>query len=272
MVEGLIARALGLLEAYGIDRLFNALFIVSFSLIVGYLLSRYIRLWAIARLPAEIAMPLSRLVFLSIVVLGFLLALSHLGVDLSVLLVAGGVAGLALGFAAQTVVSNLLSGIFLYFDRPFKVGDAIAIGNNFGIVEDITIFSTRIRLFDGRLLRVSNEEVFRSNIINLANIKARRVEYQITLAHGTDVTKAIGIIKRVLDQDPLVLAEPAPLIFSPQVTLDGIVVTVWAWTTANLYFDVWTTLLTKIREELNREGIKLAVPQRIVRIREREEL
>ncbi|MCS7107400.1 MAG: mechanosensitive ion channel family protein [Acidilobaceae archaeon] len=272
MVEALISQVLNLLHAYGIDRFANAFLIVTFSLIVGYVLSRYLRLWAVARLPIEIAVPLSRVVFLSVIVLGALIALRHLGVDISVLLVAGGVAGLALGFAAQTVVSNLLSGIFLYFDRPFKVGDAIAIGDRFGIVEDITIFSTRIRLFDGRLLRVSNEEVFKSNIINLANIKARRVEYQIVLAHGADATKATEVIKRVLDEDPLVLVEPAPLIFSPQVTLDGIVVTVWAWTTAGLYFDVWTALLSKIREELTKEGIKLAVPQRIIRLREGEGL
>ncbi|MEN2999153.1 MAG: mechanosensitive ion channel family protein [Acidilobaceae archaeon] len=272
MVEALISKVLDTLHAYGIDRLLNAFLVITLSLVLGYFLSRYLRLWAISRLPPEIAAPLSRVVFLAITVTGALIALRELGVDISVLLVAGGVAGLALGFAAQTVVSNLLSGIFLYFDRPFKVGDAIAIGDRFGVVEDITVFSTRIRLFDGRLLRVSNEEVFKSNIINLANIKARRVEYQIVLAHGTDTARAIEVIKRVLDENPLVLVEPAPLIFSPQVTLDGIVVTVWAWTTAGLFFDVWTTLLSKIREELAKEGIRLAVPQRVITLRERESL
>lgn len=246
----------------------NAIFIVTIFFLIATLASRYLGIILVARLPREIALPITRITYIAIIAIGVLSALTYLGIDISVILVAGGVLGIALGFAAQTVVSNLLSGIFLYFDRPFKVGDAVSIGDRAGIVEDISIFSTRIRLFDGRLLRISNEEVFKSNIINLASIKARRVEYQITLSHGTDTAKAIEVIKRVVEREPLILAEPSPLIFSPQATLDGIVITIWVWTPAATFFDVWTTLLSKIRGELEKEGIRLAVPQRVIRIRE----
>lgn len=245
-----------------------ALLLLIIALVLAWITGRYVRLWMATRISQDLAKPISRLISAFILITGLILALREVGVDLSSILVAGGLLAIAVGFAAQTTISSLLSGLLLYVDRPFKIGEAIAVGNNFGVVEDITVFSTRIRTFDGRMLRIPNDEIFKSTIVNLTATKARRVEYQIILPHDVDVSKATTIVKGLLEKHPLVLAEPQPTVFSNQATVDGVVLSIWAWVPARKFFDVWTELFMRIREELAKEGIKPAVPQRLIRVRQ----
>ena len=98
--------------------------------------------------------------------IAILAVLPQLNIDLSGLLVAGGFAGLVIGFASQSVVANLVSGLFLMIERPIKIGDQISIEGVSGFVDDIHIFSTVIRTYDGVYIRIPNEKVFTSNITN----------------------------------------------------------------------------------------------------------
>ncbi len=248
-------------------RVLEALAIVLVSLILATLASRYFRSRALARLSLEIVNLASRLIFITILFIGVVIALGRVGLDISSILVAGGLLAIAVGFAAQTTISSLLSGMLLYIDRPFKVGDAVSIGTNLGIVEDISIFSTRLRTFDGRLIRIPNEDTFKSTIVNLSATKARRLEYQIPLQHDVDLKKAIEIVRRVLHEHPLVLAQPEPMVFVAQASTDAITLNVWAWVPQQKFFQVWTELLASIRDELAKEGVQLALPQRIIRLK-----
>ena len=142
----------------------KALAILVVTLIAGYIVGKRLRSILILRTSRDLATIISRAVSYTIYALGFMAALSQLGVNISVFLLAGGVAGIVIGFASQTIASNLLSGIFLYLDRPFKQGDPVIIGDVGGILHDISIFSTRVRRWDGVLVRIPNETVFRSKI------------------------------------------------------------------------------------------------------------
>ena len=86
-----------------------------------------------------------------------LLALDFAGVELKVLLGAAGIFTVAIGFASQTSASNLISGLFLIAEKPFKKGDVITIGDKTGVVLTINLFSTRLRTLDNLLIRVPNE-------------------------------------------------------------------------------------------------------------------
>ena len=191
----------------------KALAILVVTLIAGYIVGKRLRSILILRTSRDLATIISRAVSYTIYALGFMAALSQLGVNISVFLLAGGVAGIVIGFASQTIASNLLSGIFLYLDRPFKQGDPVIIGDVGGILHDISIFSTRVRRWDGVLVRIPNETVFRSKIEMMGKTIARRIEYRIPLAKASDVEKARETIIEVLERDPLVLAEPEPEVF-----------------------------------------------------------
>src|SRR5512147_2284259 len=109
---------------------------------------------------------LVRAVQYGILLVGFVAILPYFQVNLSGLLVAGGIAGVIIGFASQSVVSNLVSGIFLIIERPVSIGDNVSIGEISGHVEEVRVLSTIIRSYDGIYTRVPNEKVFTSNITN----------------------------------------------------------------------------------------------------------
>ena len=94
-------------------------------------------------------------------------ALKELGFQLGVLLGAAGVMSVAIGFAAQTSASNLISGIFLLLEKPFEVGDVISVGGTTGVVHSIELVSVMIRKFDNTLMRIPNETMVKSDILNI---------------------------------------------------------------------------------------------------------
>ncbi len=124
--------------------------------------------------------------------------LPMLGINISGILVAGGIAGIAIGFASQKVVANLLSGIFLMIEKPIKVGQQLELEGIKGFVEDIKILSTTIRTYDGVYVRIPNEKVFTSNIKNFVFHVARRIEYKVGIKYEEDAERAIKIIKNFI--------------------------------------------------------------------------
>ena len=149
-------------------------------------------------------------VWWTIILVGIFVASPHFKVDLSGLLVAGGIIGVIIGFASQSVVSNFVSGIFLILERPVKIGDKISIGDVTGYVEHIQILSTIVRTFEGIYVRVPNEKVFTSNLTNYVSNVARRFEYRIGIGYQEDAGRAIRIIRAVIEEEPLALKNPEP--------------------------------------------------------------
>lgn len=99
--------------------------------------------------------------------LGILTALGILGIDLTLIATSLGIAGIAVGFAARDLLSNLLSGIFILFDRVYLVNDAVDIDGTYGIVRLITLRNTEIRTFDGNVVVIPNSKVASGKIVNM---------------------------------------------------------------------------------------------------------
>ena len=168
----------------------ESLLFFTLILVIGVLIARIVsinvRRALSERLPANERELFTKLVYYGIVILAFLAALPQLSVDLSGLLVAGGIAGIVIGFASQSVISNLISGLFLMFERPIRIGDNINVSDVTGSVEDIRVLSTVIKTFDGIYIRIPNEKVFTSNITNYVHNVARRFAYLISIRYQDD--------------------------------------------------------------------------------------
>jgi small-conductance mechanosensitive channel len=205
---------------------------------------------------------LMRYSFIFLVTVFFILP--FLGVELSSLLVAGGVLGIILGIAGQSIVANLISGICLTVERPIKIGDQVNIDNNAGVIEDITFVSTIIRTFDGLYVRLPNEKVFLNNITNYAANVARRFEYVIGITYDSDANKAIAIIKNIIDEDPIAFKNPAPTVFVDKLDDNAVNIFVRIWAPSTEWYSVKTRLLWVIKQTLEENGIKIALPQRTV--------
>ncbi|MEB3772352.1 MAG: mechanosensitive ion channel family protein [Desulfurococcales archaeon] len=214
--------------------------------------------------PEDIATLVSRSVYYTVLFFGLLSVLALFNISLSGLLVAGGIAGIVIGFASQTVFSNFLSGLFIYFDKPFKIGDAIEINGESGIVTDINVFSTRIRRWDGVHIRIPNEDIFKSQIKNLIQNKVRRVDYTIGISYQDDPEKARRIILDHLEQHPLVLAEPLPTVFLSELGDSALVIQVRFWTLTKYWFQAKTRILEELYKKLTDNGITIPFPQQTV--------
>ncbi|MCE4614110.1 MAG: mechanosensitive ion channel family protein [Desulfurococcales archaeon] len=214
--------------------------------------------------PQDIATLVSRVVYYTVLFFGLLSVLALFNISLSGLLVAGGIAGIVIGFASQTVFSNFLSGLFIYFDKPFKIGDAIEIGGESGIVTDINVFSTRIRRWDGVHIRIPNEDIFKSQIKNLIQNKVRRVDYTIGISYQDDPEKARAIIGEHLEKHPLVLAEPLPTVFLSELGDSALVIQVRFWTLTKYWFQAKTSILEELYKKLTDNGITIPFPQQTI--------
>lgn len=212
----------------------------------------------------------AKLLYYGIITFAFFVSLNIAGLSgrLSTIIAAAGITGIVLGFSAQTVIANFISGVFMYFDKPLKIGDAVRIGDVEGVVHDIRILSTRIRAWDGTLVRIPNEKLFNSNIVNLQKYPARRAEITVGIAYKEDAQRAIDTILRVLDEEPYVLAIPEPRVYVSELADSSVNITLWAWVPSSLWIGQNLLrskyrLLQKIKEALDREGIEIPFPQRV---------
>jgi small-conductance mechanosensitive channel len=207
---------------------------------------------------------ITKVVYYSIIIIAVLSVLPTLGVHPSGLLVAGGIVGIMIGFASQSVVGNLISGLFLMIERPMKLGDAVNIAGTAGVVEDIRIISTTVRTFEGLYVRMPNEKVFTTDITNYVAHVARRLEYVVGIRYNDDADKAIAIIRKLSEEHPLTLKHPSGDIFVDNLGDNAVNIIVRIWVPSTEWYGVKKELLWMIKTALEAEGIEIAFPQRVV--------
>lgn len=139
------------------------------------------------------------------VVIGVLITVQSLGFNVSTILSGLGIGGLAFALAAQDTIANLFGSIVVAIDQPFKVGETVRIGANTGLVEDIGLRSTKIRLIDKSLVILPNKLVSSEAIVNLSRFTQRRVEQVIGLTYETRPDQMEAIVEEVRQ---IILAEP----------------------------------------------------------------
>jgi small-conductance mechanosensitive channel len=235
-------------------------------LVVGVLLAKAIsvrirRLFRdkVAKGPLEAT---SKGIYYIIILFAVFAALQILGIDLGGLLLVGGLLAIAIGFASQSVISNLIAGIFLSVDKPMEIGDAVDIDGTSGVVEEIRIMSTRIRTFDGVYTRLPNEKVFNANIKDFDARITRRFEYDIGIRYKDDAVKATEVIKNTIEAHPLALVNPGPQIFVNELGDNSVNFTVRIWAPSSDWYGVKMELLWKLKTALEENGIEIPFPQR----------
>ncbi len=245
----------------------SAAIIVS-AILIGLAIRALMRRWLRPRLHQSVYKPLENIVFYTIIGAGAAAALTPFGIDTSLLLVTGGIAGIVIGIASQTVVSNLLSGFFLLAERPLKIGDHVSLGGYDGIVVDVNMFSTVIRTWDGVLVRIPNEKVFGDRIVNLTKTAARRVEFTVAIPYSASVEEARKTILEALNDYPYCLIRPRPEVYVKSLGDYGIELRVRCWTPTQTWFETRIALLEKIYTALQAAGINVPYPRMDVYVRE----
>jgi small-conductance mechanosensitive channel len=250
--------------------LFN-LFVGAIIMLVGFTIARISRTlfnkYYAPVLPEHTAKNFSKIIYFGIIIIAFLVFTTSTGIDFSGLLVAGGILGIVIGFATQSVISNLISGIFLLIEKPAKQGDSIELpdSNISGSFVDVGTFSSRVRKFDGTIMRIPNEKLFTSNIRVLTDSPIRRHEAKIGIAYKEDIDSAVEVLKKtIMSRMPFVLHEPEPEFRIEELGDSSINISILVWHPKEDWSKVAPTVLKISKNALDDAGIEIPFPQRVV--------
>lgn len=196
--------------------------------------------------------------------------LGELGVELGPLIAGAGIAGVALGFGAQSLVKDFLSGMFMLVEDQFGVGDVIDVGAATGTVEAVSLRTTRLRGVDGTLWHVPNGEIRR---VGNKSQEWSRALLDIEVSYATDLSKAQEIIKRQADEmwqhgelRESILAEPE-VWGVESLGAHGVAIRLVVKTLPADQWKVMRALRQSIKDAFDVEGIEIPFPQQTIWVR-----
>lgn len=189
-------------------------------------------------------------------------ALMEVGFDLGVLLGAAGILTVAVGFASQTSASNVISGLFLLGERPFKVGDIIRVNQTTGEVLSIDLLSVKLRTFENLFVRIPNETMIKSEVTNLRHFPIRRIDINVGVAYKEDMCFVREVLLEVADRNPLCLEEPAPSILFQLFGDSSIDHTLRVWARSENFLALRNSIPVEIKEAFDKHGIEIPFPHR----------
>jgi small-conductance mechanosensitive channel len=220
----------------------------------------------LARTSAQHQMLGRRVASYSVLAVGAISALHELGFSIGALLGAAGIVTVAIGFAAQTSASNLISGIFLLAERPFVVGDVVRIGGTTGEVLSIDWLSVKLRTFENLYVRVPNESVVKSEVVNLTFFPIRRLELKLGVPYASDLKRVRDLLLEAAHGHPLCLEEPKPSVFIDNLGASMIEMTLFVWSARENLFEAKNALNDVIKLALAREGVDMPPLSRTIAI------
>ena len=165
----------------------------------------------------------------SIILAGIVNALAVMGIDTTGLLASLGIMGITVGFAAKDAFSNLISGILIYLDRPFVIGDLVEVGEFYGRVHQITLRSTRIITSDGKMLAVPNTEIINKTVTSYTNFPNLRLDIPVTIGVNEDVGKAREVLLSVIQNDPDYMDNPPARVVVTELNDYNVALELQAW-------------------------------------------
>jgi len=236
--------------------------------VIGLVIAHYLKLKTSHKLKSDQLVLLTRFVRVLLILIVFSFSLPGL-LDLSITILALICVALVaiIGLSSQNVISNMIGGLAMLYECPFKSGDFINTGEVSGTVISTRLFSVLIRTTSGVYVQIPNAQIYSSDVSNYFAHVARRYEYVVGIRYQDDVTKATAIITRILEGYTYVLVHPAPEVFVNDIDADSVRVmfrgwfpSVWARTKDDI--SLQTAILPRVKAALEAEGIEMPYAHR----------
>lgn len=266
-------------EGEGFRLQLRTLLWVIFILVAGYLGSAFIAAMVQRKVYSKIGQSVNgshiarRSTFTVLMLFVVLLALNVSGIPLTAFAFFGGALALGFGFGAQNICNNLISGIILIFEHPFKVNDVIEVNGQAGVVHLIGLRATRIRTHDGIILLVPNSYFLSNPITNRSNA-SKRLRGCITIGvdYSTDSRAFSETLCALAASHPAVVEKPYPMVLFKDFGSVALVFDLLFWvdTTKQGVAAVSSDLRHQILAETTRQNIKIPLPQLDVFIKNNE--
>lgn len=255
--------------------LVNQIVLVIAVLAVGYALSKLIerliqRRLAKTELRADAAFMLQRLVYYVLLVVLVMTALSLLHVPLTAFAFVSGAIAIGVGFGAQNVINNFISGWILLFERPVRIGDFVEVDQHYGVIERIGNRSTRIRRTDGAHLLIPNSQMLERVVINwtLVDQKIRTI-VRVGVAYGSPLRKVAELMKQAADEQPETLQDPEPVVVLEDYGDNAVIFESHFWCEVGGERElrrIRSAIRFRLDELFTENGIVIAFPQRDIHL------
>jgi len=192
---------------------------------------------------------------------GLITAASQVGINIGAALAGLGVAGIAVGFAAQDSVANTIAGFLIFWDKPFQVGHFVSTQGAYGEVASITMRTTRIRTPNNTYVVIPNRKIIEDPLINHSMYGQTRVDVPLGIAYKEDVDAARAALLAVATADAEVLGDPAPEVIVTELGDSSVNLQVRVWIAdAAEERGVFARVLEASKKALDREGIEIPFP------------
>ena len=166
----------------------------------------------------------SVVLFFSIVTAG-----GQIGFNIGAMLAGFGVAGIAIGFAAQDSLANTIAGFMIFWDKPFELGDWITVDGQYGQVNSITLRTTRIKTVNNTYVVLPNKNVIDETLINHSKHGATRIEIPVGIAYKENIPKAREVMLKKMAEIEGILKDPAPDVVVTQLGASSVDMFVRVW-------------------------------------------
>ena len=249
----------------------QALLTVIVTIFIALWLSRLLenRLMRAEHVNVNLRVILTKLIRIVLLFIATLIALSAVGLDITLLSVFGGALGVGLGFGLQRIASNYVSGFILLLDKSMQIGDVITVDSHYGVVSDLRTRYLVLRKLDGTEVIIPNEALIVNSVINhsFSDHKAR-VQVPVQISYDSSLELAMRLISNIAVQHPRVLKVPEPAVHIKGFGESGIdlMLSIWipdpeegsASLQSEIYLDIWRAF--------QENNISIPYPQREVRI------
>ena len=246
------------------DKGIHALIFLVIALPVLKLAAMFIHRLVKDRLTPQGAIFLTRWVWRIGLIIVILTVLKQLGFDLIAVLGAAGIAGVAIGFAAQNSLSNVISGLFLMGERSINLGDYIEVNSMSGIVDGIGLLSVSLRTLDNKQVRIPNETILKGVMTNISRYPIRRLDLSVGVSYNEDLDKVVRVLKKVLQNNTSCLDEPEPMVAFTGFGNSSCDFMIGAWCRREDFLALKNSLSREIKEAFDREGIEIPFPYTVL--------
>lgn len=223
-----------------------------------------------AKVDPNVAQTIQRIIFYALLVILFITALGVLRIPVTALAFISGAVAIGIGFGAQNIINNLISGWILMSERPVRIGDFVEIDANRGVVEEIGNRSTRIKRVDGVHLLVPNSQMLERVVVNWTLVDRNfRTSVRVGVVYGSPVKQVEELLLKAAVEQEETLKEPAPLVVFEDFGDNALVFDVFFWCHGGGERELRTIrsdIRFRIEAYLGEAGIVIAFPQRDVHL------
>ncbi len=192
--------------------------------------------------------------------------LTQFGVETTSILAALSGVALAIGLALQGTLSNVAAGVMILVQKPFKLGEAITVSSITGVVQNIGLFTTELKKFDGLFVMIPNAEVWNQAIVNYHRHPIRRFELIVGIAYGDSMEQAREELIALAQEDERVLDDPAPLAFVASLDDSSVGIGLRVWCVTADYLALSWALTEAAKARFDKAGLSIPFPQRDVNL------